>query len=274
MASADKLNESAENTFIGHLLELRRRVLFAVIALFVGFLVSYPFAQQIYGILAQPLISVLPKGSHLIYTSLPEVFLTYVQLSLISGFILALPVILYQFWAFVAPGLYTHERRVFFPILFTSLALFVAGIVFAYFVVFPNAFRFFASFSGNDISAMPKVSNYLALIVKFSLAFGLAFQIPILVVVLVQIGVLQLDTLRRGRRYAFLVCAIASAILSPPDVMSMVLLMIPMYMLFEMGLLFSAYFERRRARMARHAPEEEIDPERAMKDAEDSFRDD
>jgi sec-independent protein translocase protein TatC len=270
MASADKLNSAAENTFIGHLLELRRRVMFSVLALFAGFLVSYPFAKQIYNILAQPLINVLPKDSHLIYTSLPEVFLTYVQLSLISGFILALPVILYQFWAFVAPGLYAHERRIFFPILFTSLALFAGGIAFAYFVVFPNAFRFFASFSGNDITAMPKVSNYLALIVKFSLAFGLAFQIPILVVVLVRIGILQLDTLRRGRRYAFLVCAIASAILSPPDVLSMVLLMIPMYLLFEMGLLFSAYFERKVARATDSSVD---DPEQAMNEAEKSFRD-
>ncbi len=126
------------------------------------------------------------------------------------------------------------------------------------------------SFSGNDITAMPKVSNYLGLIVKFSLAFGLAFQIPILVVVLVRIGILQLDSLRRGRRYAFLVCAIAAAILSPPDVLSMVLLMIPMYLLFELGLLFSTYFERKAARTATNSVD---DPEQAMNEAEKSFRD-
>ncbi|AEK56997.1 MULTISPECIES: twin-arginine translocase subunit TatC [Acidithiobacillus] len=232
--------DSSENTFVGHLLELRRRVLYAVLAIFIGFLISYPFAQQIYTILAQPLTRLLPAGSHLIYTSLPEVFLTYVQLSLISGFVLALPVVLYQFWAFVAPGLYVHERRLFFPLIFVSLALFIVGVLFAYFVVFPNAFRFFLSFSGTDITAMPKVDNYLSLIVKFSLAFGLAFQIPVLIVVLVRVGILQIDTLRRGRRYAFLICAVAAAILSPPDVMSMVLLLIPMYLLFEIGLFFAA----------------------------------
>lgn len=112
------MDKLAENTFIGHLLELRRRVLFAVIAVFAGFIISYPFSKAIYTILAAPLIEVLPKGSHLIYTSLPEVFLTYVQLSLLSGFVLALPIVLYQFWAFIAPGLYEHERKAFFPLIF------------------------------------------------------------------------------------------------------------------------------------------------------------
>ncbi len=273
MASAENSGDSSENTFIGHLLELRRRVLYSVIAVFAGFLVSYPFAQKIYGILAAPLISVLPKGSHLIYTSLPEVFLTYVQLSLISGFLLALPMVLYQFWAFITPGLYLHERKIFFPLIFVSLALFLAGILFAYFVVFPNAFRFFASFSGADISAMPKVSDYLSLIVKFSLAFGLAFQIPILVVVLVKVGVIQLESLRRGRRYVFLICAVASAVLSPPDVLSMILLMIPMYMLFELGLLFSAHFSSRSPSAEfTYAAQEESGSEDLMGEAESSFR--
>ena len=243
------MDKLAENTFIGHLLELRRRVLFSMIAIFAGFLVSYPFSKTIYNILAAPLVDVLPKGSHLIYTSLPEVFLTYVQLSLISGFVLALPVVLYQFWAFIAPGLYVHERKVFFPLIFISAFLFIGGMLFAYFIVFPNAFRFFVSFSGGDITAMPKVDSYLSLIVKFSLAFGLAFQIPILIVVLVRIGVLQVAALRRGRRYAFLICAIASAVLSPPDVLSMVMLLIPMYMLFEAGLFFAAHLPAPRSVM-------------------------
>lgn len=270
------MDKLAENTFIGHLLELRRRVLFAVIAIFAGFLVSYPFSKTIYNILAAPLIEVLPKGSHLIYTSLPEVFLTYVQLSLLSGFVLALPVVLYQFWAFIAPGLYAHERQAFFPLIFASIFLFIGGMLFAYFIVFPNAFRFFVSFSGGDITAMPKVDSYLSLIVKFSLAFGLAFQIPILIVVLVRIGVLQVATLRRSRRYAFLICAIASAVLSPPDVLSMIMLLIPMYMLFEVGLFFAA-----RLPAARSAEEDTADdaaePSRSAADemdaAEESFRD-
>ncbi|MDR7928222.1 twin-arginine translocase subunit TatC [Acidithiobacillus thiooxidans] len=268
------MEKLAENTFIGHLLELRRRVLVSVIAIFVGFLVSYPFSKTIYNILAAPLIAVLPKGSHLIYTSLPEVFLTYIQLSLISGFVLALPVVLYQFWAFLAPGLYEHERKAFFPLIFASIFLFIGGMLFAYFVVFPNAFRFFTSFSGSDITAMPKVDSYLSLIVKFSLAFGLAFQIPILIVVLVRVGILQVATLRRSRRYAFLVCAIASAVLSPPDVMSMVLLLIPMYMLFELGLFFAGRIRTRQP--AEENAEEEETPDRSAADemdaAEESFR--
>ncbi len=269
------MDKLAENTFIGHLLELRRRVLFSMIAIFAGFLVSYPFSKTIYNILAAPLVDVLPKGSHLIYTSLPEVFLTYVQLSLISGFVLALPVVLYQFWAFVAPGLYAHERKVFFPLIFISAFLFIGGMLFAYFIVFPNAFRFFVSFSGGDITAMPKVDSYLSLIVKFSLAFGLAFQIPILIVVLVRIGVLQVAALRRGRRYAFLICAIASAVLSPPDVLSMVMLLIPMYMLFEAGLFFAARLPAPRS-VAEDLVDTAAEPARSTTDemdaAEASFR--
>ncbi|MEB8488412.1 MULTISPECIES: twin-arginine translocase subunit TatC [Acidithiobacillus] len=271
------MDKLAENTFIGHLLELRRRVLFAVIAVFVGFMASYPFSKAIYTILAAPLIEVLPKGSHLIYTSLPEVFLTYVQLSLLSGFVLALPIILYQFWAFIAPGLYEHERKAFFPLIFASVFLFIGGMLFAYFIVFPNAFRFFVSFSGNDITAMPKVDSYLSLIVKFSLAFGLAFQIPILIVVLVRIGVLQVATLRRSRRYAFLICAIASAVLSPPDVLSMVMLLIPMYMLFEVGLFFAARLPVSRPGVEAAADDTTVEPSHhvatEMDAAEESFRD-
>jgi sec-independent protein translocase protein TatC len=154
--------------------------------------------------------------------------------------------VLYQFWAFIAPGLYEHERKAFFPLIFASIFLFIGGMLFAYFIVFPNAFRFFVSFSGGDITAMPKVDSYLSLIVKFSLAFGLAFQIPILIIVLVRVGVLQVATLQHGRRYAFLICAIASAVLSPPDVLSMVMLLIPMYMLFELGLFFAARLPRSR----------------------------
>ena len=269
------MDKLAENTFIGHLLELRRRVLFAVISIFAGFLVSYPFSKTIYNILASPLIDVLPKGSHLIYTSLPEVFLTYVQLSLLSGFVLALPVVLYQFWAFIAPGLYEHERKAFFPLIFASIFLFIGGMLFAYFIVFPNAFHFFVSFSGGDITAMPKVDSYLSLIVKFSLAFGLAFQIPILIVVLVRIGVLQVATLRRSRRYAFLICAIASAVLSPPDVLSMVMLLIPMYMLFEVGLFFAARLPAVRS-AEEDTADDAVEPSRSAADemdaAEESFR--
>lgn len=266
------MDKLAENTFIGHLLELRRRVLFAVLAVFIGFLLSYPFSRSIYNILAAPLIRVLPAGSHLIYTSLPEVFLTYVKLSLLSGFVLALPVVLYQFWAFIAPGLYEHERRAFFPLIFASVFLFVGGMLFAYFLVFPAAFKFFVSFSGGDITAMPQVSNYLSLIVKFSLAFGLAFQIPILIIVLTRIGILQVETLRNGRRYAFLICAVAAAVLSPPDVLSMILLLIPMYLLFEIGLFFAARLPQSPAGEA--APEEgpARTAEEEMADAERSFR--
>jgi len=269
--------DPSENTFIGHLLELRRRILYAVLAVFIGFLLSYPFSPQIYTILAQPLVRILPAGSHLIYTSLPEAFLTNVQLSLICGFVLALPVVLYQFWAFVAPGLYAHERRLVFPLIFVSLSLFAIGVLFAYFIVLPNAFRFFLSFSGTEMTAMPKVDKYLSLIVKFSLAFGLAFQIPVLIVVLVRVGILQVESLRRGRRYAFLICAVAAAILSPPDVMSMILLLIPMYLLFELGLLFAARVAPRPWAAAdgnseAGAPPHEDDIAAIMDAAEASFR--
>lgn len=231
--------DAPQNTFIGHLLELRARLTKAVLACLAGFALSYPFAEHIYAFIAAPLKAVLPQGSTLVFTSLPEVFITYVKLSLLSGLFLALPVVLYQFWAFVAPALYRHERRAFFPMLFASVALFVAGAAFAYYLVFPAAFHFFVSFSSSDITAMPAVKDYLSLVVSLILAFGAAFQIPVLTVVLVRIRLISLNLLKRSRRYVFLGCFVVAAVITPPDVLSQFMLAIPMYILFELGLLFA-----------------------------------
>ncbi|MEW5791438.1 MAG: twin-arginine translocase subunit TatC [Pseudomonadota bacterium] len=274
---SDPADQQAENTFIGHLLELRSRLVKSVLALLAGFAVAYPFSRQIYAFLAAPLTAVLPPDSKLIFTSLPEVFLTYVKLSMLAGFFFALPVILYQFWAFVAPGLYQHERRLFFPMLFASVALFFGGAAFAYYLVFPAAFHFFISFAGGDITAMPAVRDYLSLAITFMLAFGAAFQIPVLTVVLAKIGVVSVATLKRSRRYVLLGCFIVAAVVTPPDVLSQFMLAVPMYLLFELGLVFVGMTNRSAETAAgAAAPEAEgeasasgpVDMDQALDDAE------
>ena len=270
-------SSSAENTFLGHLLELRRRLTWAVLALLAGFALAYPFSRQIYAFLAAPLVAVLPANSHLIFTSLPEVFLTYVKLSFLAGFFFALPVILYQFWAFIAPGLYHHERKLLFPTLFASVALFVAGAAFAYYLVFPAAFHFFVSFSGEEITALPAVREYLGLAITFLLAFGAAFQIPVVTVVLARLGVVKVDTLKRSRRYVLLGCFIVAAVVTPPDVLSQFMLAVPMYLLFELGLLFAgpvkavpteAEPEEMGTSAAEPSKESAVDPDQELDDAE------
>lgn len=270
---------TAENTFLGHLLELRSRLTKAVLALLAGFALAYPFSRQIYAFLAAPLVSVLPANSHLIFTSLPEVFLTYVKLSFLAGFFFALPVILYQFWAFVTPGLYQHERKLLFPTLFASVALFMAGAAFAYYLVFPAAFHFFVSFSGEEITALPAVREYLSLAITFLLAFGAAFQIPVVTVVLARLGVVKVDTLKRSRRYVLLGCFIVAAVVTPPDVLSQFMLAVPMYLLFELGLLFAGSVKAEPGAAGSDkkdisgptSEETAVDPDRELDTAEQQF---
>lgn len=271
-------DQQAEKSLIEHLLELRSRLIKSLAALIVGFVVSYFFSKQIYAFISAPLRAVLPPGSHLIFTSVPEVFVTYVKLSFLAGFFLALPVILYQFWAFVAPGLYQHERRLFFPLLFASVFLFFTGAAFAYYFVFPTAFHFFIGFGGGDITAMPAVKDYLSLSITFLVSFGAAFQIPVLIVVLTYIGLVSVDTLKRGRRYALLACFVVAAVLTPPDVFSQFMLAVPMYLLFELGLLFAALARTRKETLAEAAAaqEAELHPQHmddALNEAEQEFAD-
>lgn len=248
MNQASKPAESGggEGTFISHLLELRNRVLYAVIAIGAIFLALVPFANQVYAALARPLLGVLPHGASMIATEVASPFLTPIRLTFAVALVLAVPFVLYQLWAFVAPGLYRHEKRVAIPLLVSSTLLFYAGMAFAYFVVFPFAFAFFAHSAPAGVTMMTDIRAYLDFVFAMFFAFGIAFEIPVAVVILSYMGVVDPEALASKRSYVIVGAFVAAAVLTPPDVFSQFMLAIPTILLFEAGL-FVARRTRRRA---------------------------
>ncbi len=218
-----------------HLEELRWRIIKCIIAIAIGFACSYAFSKRIFEFIISPLIKVMPPGGHLIYTSLPEAFLTYLKVSFLSGFVLAVPVILYQSWKFVMPGLYENERKYVLPFVFVATIFFIVGAAFAFFVVFPFGFKFFLGFSTDKITALPSLREYLNLVTKLIIAFGITFELPVIVYFLARMGIVTYSMLARKRQYAVLVIFIVAAILTPPDVISQILLAVPLLLLYEVS---------------------------------------
>ena len=238
---------------LAHLLELRKRLIYSLLAVVVGFIVSYFFAAHIYEFLVRPLAQIT-EGEHrrLIYTGLTEAFVTYIKLALWTGCFLAFPVIASQIWMFAAPGLYQNERRAFLPFLIATPMFFLAGAAMAYYFVFPLAWKFFLSF---EMPAMPgsmpiqleaRVSEYLSLSMTVIFAFGIAFELPVILVLLTRVGLITSAQLAKFRRYAIVLIFIAAAILTPPDVMSQLSLAIPLLVLYEMSIWGAKWVERRR----------------------------
>lgn len=237
--------------FMSHLLELRDRLLRTFIAILIVFACLFPFSEALYLYISEPIRSFLPETSTMIATEVASPFLTPFKLTLILAVYLSMPYILYQLWAFIAPGLYKKEKRVVLPIFFSSVVLFYGGMAFAYYVVFPLVFMFFTSVVPEGISVMPDIRAYLDFALKLFLAFGLSFEIPIVVVILSWLGTVNPDNLAKKRPYVFVLCFILGMLLTPPDIISQILLAIPMWLLFEVGVLFG--------RMVR--PKESIDSE-------------
>lgn len=228
-----------EGSFLSHLLELRNRLLYAIIAIGVVFLALVPFANQVYALLAKPLLAVLPQGASMIATEVASPFLTPIRLTLALALVVAMPIILYQLWAFVAPGLYRHEKRIVRPLLYSSIFLFYAGMAFAYFVVFPVAFGFFAHSAPEGVVMMTDIKAYLDFVFSMFFAFGIAFEVPVAVIILSIMGIVDPSTLAQKRSYVVLAAFVAAAILTPPDIFSQFLLAIPTIALFEVGLFFA-----------------------------------
>lgn len=241
MADPEKSNEQggSETTFISHLLELRNRVLYALGAVGVVFIGLVPFANKVYGLLAKPLLGVLPQGASMIATEVASPFLTPIRLTFAVAVVIAIPYVLYQIWAFVAPGLYRHERRVAVPLLFSSIFLFYTGMAFAYFVVFPVAFGFFAHSAPEGVVMMTDIKAYLDFVFSMFFAFGIAFEIPVAVVILSYMGIVDPESLAKKRSYVIVGAFVVAAVLTPPDVFSQVLLALPTILLFEIGLFFA-----------------------------------
>ncbi|MCG6942415.1 MAG: twin-arginine translocase subunit TatC [Thiohalocapsa sp.] len=243
-----------EQPFMSHLVELRDRLLRMVIAIVVVFLVLFPFANDIYTFVAEPIRAQLPPGSQLIATQVASPFLTPFKLALVVAVFVAMPYLLYQFWAFVAPGLYTHEKRLAVPLLASSIVLFYLGMVFAYFVVFPLVFAFFASVTPEGVAQMPDIAFYLEFVLKLFFAFGVAFEIPIATILLVAVGATTPEALAQKRPYVIVGVFVVGMLLTPPDVISQTMLAIPMWLLFEAGVFFSRWFQKRQALAAGPAP--------------------
>jgi sec-independent protein translocase protein TatC len=238
-----------------HLIELRRRLIWAFIALFAAFGVCFYFAEQIFGFLAQPLVKAFPPGEgKLVYTKLYEAFFVQVRVAFFAAFFVAFPVIASQIWAFVAPGLYQKEKRAFLPFLIATPILFTLGGALAYYVVMPTAFEFFLGFQGDlggiEQEALPAIGEYLSLVMHFILAFGIAFLLPVLLLLLERAGIVTREQLKGGRRYAILVAFVVAAVATPPDVLSQFMLAVPLILLYEVSLFAMWFTARRRARRA------------------------
>jgi sec-independent protein translocase protein TatC len=236
---------AGEDSFVSHLVELRDRLLRALIAFAVVLLVLIPFSSELYDLLASPMMRALPEGAKMIATGVVTPFLVPVKVAMLVAFVIVLPVILYQAWAFVAPGLYNHEKRLVLPLIVTSTFLFVLGIAFCYFFVFGTVFHFIHQIAPKSISVAPDIENYLNFVMTMFLAFGVTFETPIVVVVLTRMGVVTLAQLQGFRPYFIVGSFVVAAIVTPPDVVSQLLLAIPMCLLFEAGLIAARFVRPR-----------------------------
>ena len=229
-----------------HLQELRKRLILSFIAIGVGFFVCYALKESLFDILAAPLLKVMPTGGNLIFTSVAEAFFTYMKIAFIAGLILTSPFILYQIWAFVAPGLYRHEKRYVVPFVLAGSFFFALGIFFGYYVAIPIGFKFLLGFATDIIKPMPSMKDYLSFSIKFLLAFGLVFEFPVILVLLARIGVVDAKTLARQRKYAILLIFIFAAVMTPPDLISQVLMALPLMGLYELSILLSKLFGKKK----------------------------
>jgi len=246
MAKKKKKMTDDKQPFLGHLEELRKRLVICAIAVGVGFIISYVFAKQLFSYLVLPLTKVLPNDSRLIFTNLPEMFIAYIKVALVAGIILAIPIIFYQLWMFLAPALFRKEKRYIIPFVLFSSILFAAGALFGYLVVFPYGFKFFVSFATEDIQALPSVKQYFSFAIRLLLAFGLVFEMPVVVLFLTKIGLITPDKMKKFRKFAILGSFILSAILTPPDVATQLMMALPIIILYEISIFLSKTMYRKK----------------------------
>ena len=243
MSEASDSEEQKQETIVTHLVELRDRLIKIIIGIAAVLLCLFPFANEIYSFLAAPLLKHLPEQSTMVAIDVASPFLTPFKLVLVLSVVLTIPWILYQVWAFVAPGLYKHERRLVMPLLLSSSFLFYLGMAFAYYIVFPLVFGFFTKVAPEGVSVMTDISRYLDFVTKLFIAFGAAFEVPVLTFILVTTGVTTVEALSRARSYVIVAAFVVGMLLTPPDVISQVLLAIPVWLLFELGLLMSKLYK-------------------------------
>jgi sec-independent protein translocase protein TatC len=259
MSEPDKKDEleGTEAPFVSHLIELRDRLIRATIAIAAAFavLAFWPGPSGLYDLLAAPLVAHLPKGATLIATNVISPILVPLKITLMAAFMVALPVVLYQVWAFVAPGLYSHEKRLVLPLVVSSTLLFVAGVAFCYFLVIPGMSKFIQAFAPASITAAPDIEQYFGFVLTLFLVFGIAFEVPIAVIVLARMGIVTIEQLKKWRGYFVVSAFIVAAVVTPPDVISQLALAVPMCILYEIGIIAAGLFIKHTK-----APEEETEP--------------
>ena len=246
MAETKDELEGTEQPFVSHLVELRDRLVRALIAVAVvfGVLCLWPGPAALYDLLAAPLVANLPKGTTLIATNVISPFIVPLKITMMAAFLLSLPIVLYQIWAFVAPGLYSHEKKLVMPLVVSSTVLFAAGVAFCYFFVFGQVFKFIQGFAPKSITAAPDIEAYLSFVLSMFIAFGAAFEVPVAVVVLARMGIVTVEKLKEWRGYFIVIAFVVAAVITPPDVVSQLSLAIPMCLLYEVGIWAAQLFIR------------------------------
>jgi sec-independent protein translocase protein TatC len=232
---------SASASFIAHLIELRTRLMHSAIALLLVFICLFPWASDLYALMAEPMLAKLPKGGQMIATDVTTPFFVPLKVALMAAFLISLPYILYQIWRFVAPGLYAHEKRLVWPLIVVSTVLFFCGMAFAYFIVFPVVFGFITASAPQGVAVMTDIDKYLSFVLSMFMAFVITFQVPIAVVVLVRMGFVSVEKLREARSYVIVGAFVVGAIFTPPDVVSQLMLAIPLWLLYETGIVVASW---------------------------------
>ena len=234
--------------FTAHLEELRKRLIVCFSAVGIGFAISYIFSKKLFVLLMQPLLAVMPPEEKLIYTGLPEAFFTYLKVAFLTGVLLAVPVIMHQLWMFIAPGLYNREKRLVLPIVFLSSLFFLGGALFGYFIVFPFGFKFFMGFASDYVRPLPSMKEYLGFSTRLLFAFGIVFELPLFITFLAKLGIVDVRFLKAKRKYAILLFFVFAAILTPPDVITQVMMAGPLILLYEVSILGAKVFGKKEAK--------------------------
>jgi sec-independent protein translocase protein TatC len=240
------MRDDEKQPFMSHLEELRKRLIACAIAVGAGFVLCYFFSETLFRILVLPLKEVMPQGERLIFTNLPEMFLTYLKVAFIAGVMLTAPFLFYQLWMFIAPGLYQREKKFVFPFVIFSTILFVGGSLFGYFVVFPFGFKFFMGFSNEYVQALPSVKQYFSFSTKLLFAFGVIFELPVVMFFLSKMGVVTPELLRKKRKYAILLAFVVAAILTPPDVLTQIFMALPLVVLYEISIFVAKIAQKKK----------------------------
>jgi len=262
------MSQEDKSPFTEHLGELRDRLVRSFIAVGIGFVCAYFFKEKLFALLTAPLVIAMGDAGNakMIFTGLPEAFFTYLKVSLLAGVAVSTPVLFYEFWMFISPGLYRTEKKYILPIVFLSLFFFIVGSSFGYFIVFPYGFKFFLGFANDTIHAMPSMKEYLSFASKMLLAFGFVFELPLVLTFMARMGLVTVDFLKKNRKYAVLVFFVGAALITPPDVVTQVMMALPLMVLYEISIIGARVFGKKSVSDSKNEKKEDIDPDKDTKE--------